>query len=98
MADYIVIIQPEAEADLDDAYNYLESRRVGLGFDLLEELAQLLSSIEDNPFLFQKIFKEKRRAIIQRFGYNIIYIINGDTIYILAIIHGSRNPKKWQRR
>ena len=36
MADYNLIIQPEAEADLDEAYEYLEEQKTGLGFECLE--------------------------------------------------------------
>lgn len=95
---YTVIIQPEAENDLDEAYEYLESRNLGLGFDLLEEITNIIDLLEDNPFVYQKIYGEKRRAIVSRFGYNVIYIINGDIVYILAIMHSSRNPRRWKKR
>jgi len=98
MADFTVIIQPEAEMDLDDAYDYLQSRKKGLGFDLLEEISDIIARLESNPFLFQKVYGEKRRAIAKRFGYIVIYIIKEETVYILAIIHGSRNPKRWMKR
>ena len=38
MTPYNVIIQPEAEADLDDAFEYLEAQKPTLGFDLLAEV------------------------------------------------------------
>lgn len=98
MANYTVIIQPEAEFDLDEAHEYLESRKKGLGFGLLEEITDLLTILEDNPFVFQKVHKEKRRAVAKRFGYNLIFVIKKKEVYILAIIHGSRNPRKWKDR
>lgn len=40
---YFIVIQPEAEFDLDDAPDYLEGKRKGLGFSLLEEITDILS-------------------------------------------------------
>ena len=54
MANYHVIIQPEAEADLDEAFEYLQGVKKNLGFDLLERLTDIVIQLENNPFLFQK--------------------------------------------
>lgn len=98
MAGYHVIIQPEAEQDLDEAYAYLEGQRTGLGFDLLADLTEVIELLEQNPFLFPKVLGEKRRAVVQRFGYNLIFkIVEGD-VFILAIMHGSRDPRRWEGR
>lgn len=96
--NYQVIIQPEAEIELDDAYDYLNGVRPNLGFDLLELVADVVEQLETNPHQFQKVYQEKRRAVIQRFQYNVIYKIIEQEVFILAIIHGSRNPERWQSR
>jgi plasmid stabilization system protein ParE len=93
---YTVIIQPEAEEELAVAFDYLNSIKPDLGFDLLAAIAEIVTQLEDNPFQFQKVYQEKRRANIKRFQYNLIYKIIHQDVYILAIIHGSRNPKLWE--
>ena len=98
MLKYTVIIQPEAEADLDEAFEYLQNIQKDLGFDLLANFTDIISYLEDNPLMFQTVFENKRRAVIERFKYNVIYKIKGETVYILAIIHGKKNPKWWQKR
>jgi len=98
MPTYQVTIQPEAEQDLDDAFAYFEAQQTGLGFQLLADLTEVLELLEENPFLFQTIYGEKRRAVIQRFGYNLIYKVIEFDAYILAIIHGQRNPPRWEDR
>lgn len=72
MPNYNVIIQPEAEQDLDEAYAYLEAQQPGLGFQLLADLTETLELLEENPLLFQKAYGEMRRTVVQRFGYNLI--------------------------
>lgn len=98
MSNYLVIIQPEAEFDLDEAYAYLEEQQPRLGFEMLAKLTETIELLEENPFLFQKVYGEKRRAVVQKFGYNLIYKIKDETVYILAILHGSRDPKRWEDR
>ncbi len=99
MPPYLVIIQPEAEQDLDEAFEYLEQKQVGLGFNLLVAVANAITVLEETPFLFQKIQGEKRRLVIQRFHYNLIYKVIDSNVYILAILHGSSNPRRrWEER
>lgn len=98
MPNFNVLIQPEAEVDLDEAYEYLEEQKSGLGTDLLAQFVDILEILESNPHLFQKIDGQKRRIVIPRFRYNVIFIIKDETVYIIAIFHGNRNPKKWKNR
>ena len=46
MPAYNVIIQPEAELDLDGAFEYLESQKSTLGFDLLAEVVAILEILK----------------------------------------------------
>ncbi|MEM9888921.1 MAG: type II toxin-antitoxin system RelE/ParE family toxin [Bacteroidota bacterium] len=96
--NYDVIIQPEAEEEIDEAYEYLNATRNNLGFDFLALLTEIIEKLEANPFQFQKIQSEKRRAVIKRFKYNVIYRVIDDEVFILAVIHGSRDPRRWHDR
>lgn len=98
MPSYHVTIQPEAEQDLDDAFEYLETQKQTLGFDLLAEVVAILEILEENPYLYQKVIGEIRRAVTRRFGYNILYLIEGKDIFIIAIMHGNRDPRRWEKR
>ncbi|MBL7794225.1 MAG: type II toxin-antitoxin system RelE/ParE family toxin [Saprospiraceae bacterium] len=98
MSLYQVIIQPEAEAELDEAYAFFESQQPGLGLELLANLSETISLLEDNPLIFQKVYGEKRRAIVKRFGYNVIYKVVDKNVFILAIMHGNRDPWHWKIR
>ena len=98
MPSYTVIIQLEAEQDLDEVYHYFESQQQGLGFEFLAEITETIEVLEDNPMLFQRVYREMRRAIVKRFGYNLIYKVIENKVFILAIMHGTRDPERWQGR
>ena len=44
-----VIIRPNAEADLQEAQAWYESRRVGLGEELLDEVRRTVRLLESDP-------------------------------------------------
>lgn len=97
MSSYTVIVQPEAEQDLEQAYNYLEQQAEELGFDFLAEVAHVIELLEEMPLLFPKVYRDLRQAVVGRFQYNIIYKVEHSTVFILAIIHGKRDPGSWQK-
>jgi len=66
MADYNLIIQPEAEADLDEAYEYLEEQKTGLGFECLESLIDITELIEQIPEIYPEVYGNKRRAVLKK--------------------------------
>lgn len=95
---YLTIIQPEAELDLDEGFEYFKTQNTELAFDFLEEITKILELLESNPFLFQKAKGEKRKVRIKRFNYSLIYKIKGKEVFILAVIHGKSNPRTWENR
>lgn len=91
-------ILPEAAQDIGDAYDWYESRRVGLGAEFLEKLEDCFRSICDFPESHGIVYKNYRRALIQRFPYSVFYEVETETIRVYCVFHGSQNPVRWQRR
>jgi plasmid stabilization system protein ParE len=93
-----LVIRPEAEADLAEAYAWYEQRRQGLGQDLLREVERKLDNLQSLPESFPLVYKDVRRALTKRFPYGIYFLIDNARVVVLAIFHAKRNPKSWQRR
>jgi toxin ParE1/3/4 len=93
-----LIIKPFAELDASEAANWYNDTREGLGNEFLLALDAKINAIQRNPSYFQLIYKNIRRALTERFPYGIFFIIEDETIYVLAIQHTSRNPKIWKKR
>lgn len=93
-----IIIRPEAEKDLSEAFAWYEDKRCGLGFDFLLQVDAGLQFIARNPKIYAPIYKGTRKHIIKRFPYKIIYLIEKERIIILGIIHGRRSPKVMKHR
>lgn len=95
---YRLLIKPEAELDLEDAYNWYEQQSRGLGSEFIRVVDASLANIQLNPLAYPLIYKQVRRKLVRRFPYAIFYLVNKDTIAIIAVFHAQRDPKQWQKR
>ena len=94
-----VIVRPAAAADIEDAYQWYESQRSGLGEEFLAALGLLRDRVLEQPDAFVVLHRDTRRALIpRRFPYGLFYRVYGDTIVIVARMHAKRDPRRWQRR
>lgn len=93
-----IIIRPEAEADIKDAYDWYEAQRKGLGESFLLCIEEALSRASRNPEIYSIIYKEVRRVLIHRFPFGVFFIEEEDRISVLAALHARRNPKAWKGR
>jgi len=97
MIRQLVFLQ-EVRGDISDAIAWYDGEQPGLGAELVAAIDRTLQSILQNPFAFPAIHKRVRRALTRRFPYEIFYLIESDAIAIIAIVHGSRDPRRWQDR
>ena len=93
-----VRLRREAEEDLEDAASWYESQQAGLGQQFLDEVLKALETISETPLGFSVIYRNTRRAWIRRFPFGIFYQVESDDVVVIAIIHGSRHPRRWQGR
>jgi plasmid stabilization system protein ParE len=88
-----LIIRPEAERDLAEAYEWYESQLDGLGSDFLLRIDATLSSIQRTPDLYPAVYGKIRRALIRRFPYGIFYLVERNRIVVLGVLHARRDPR-----
>lgn len=95
---YRLILRPEAELDITEAYEWYEERNQGLGSEFVRAVDACLSAIGRNPQAYAVVHEEVRRALLRRFPYGIFYLVEGESIIVLACFHAKRKPKDWQSR
>lgn len=83
--------------DLNQATEWYEKKRKGLGIELLEEVREKIEIIRERPLIYQIHFKECRRCNLKKFPYKIIYSVEETIIRVWAIYHHKRDPEKWRR-
>ena len=93
-----LLIRPAAAADIEEAYRWYERQRVALGEEFLTAVDATLRDLAAYPLAYAVIHRETRRALLHRFPYAIFYRLYGETIIVLACMHGRRAPKRWKGR
>lgn len=93
-----IFFRPEAENDIENASKWYEEQRDKLGIEFLNEVEKTYKKIVNNPKIYPIIHKSLHRAIINRFPFSIFYKVEKQSIVIIAVMHGSRHPKRWQSR
>jgi plasmid stabilization system protein ParE len=92
------IFHPEAEDEFDEAIDYYEQCETGLGEDFGFEVYAAIQNILSYPKSWPVLDGEVRRCLTNRFPYGIIYSIEPEGIFILAVMHLHRSPDYWKER
>ena len=93
-----LFVRDEAAADLEEAAEWYETRRAGLGGEFLRTVRALLAGIARTPHEYPVAHGEARRARVRRFPYVVFYVVEPDHVEVLAVLHGRRDPRVWQSR
>jgi plasmid stabilization system protein ParE len=89
---------PPVERDIEDAFDWYESERVGLGLEFLDELRATYERIEASPLKYEVLKFDIRRALTRRFPYAVYFVAEHEKVTILAVMHAARDPVRWQKR
>jgi plasmid stabilization system protein ParE len=93
-----LILAPEAEQDISEAYAWYEERRTGLGEDFLSCVEACAEAIIRTPEMHPTVHENYRRALVRRFPYALFYEYEENTVTVYSVFHTSRDPDKWRRR
>jgi plasmid stabilization system protein ParE len=80
-----LIILPEVEQDIEQAYAWYERKKSGLGKEFLHCLDDSIQSIRPNPETYQIVHENYRRAVIRRFSHVLFYEYSETIITVYAV-------------
>lgn len=100
ISKYQVIIQPEAEQGIKEAYFWVSDYSPRQARSWLEGLYKLISSLEQMPLrcslaFENKFFEEEIRQLVYGKGkntYKILFVVDENTVQILYVRHSSQKP------
>jgi plasmid stabilization system protein ParE len=93
-----LIMAPEAEQEIADAYGWYEGRRVGLGEEFLSCVDACIQAICRTPEVHAPVFESYRRGLVRRFPYAVFYEHEAGTVTVYCVFHTSQDPDKWRQR
>jgi len=89
---------PPAEAEADEAAAYFDDQRNGLGDRFEQDLLETVEFVTRHPLSGKPLTKRVRRFRLRAFRYNVVYVVDGDEIVIVAVAHHRRRPGYWRGR
>jgi plasmid stabilization system protein ParE len=87
-----------AQVELEEATQYYENQRAGLGEEFAQEVEKALDRISKFPRAWTDLGEGVRRCRTNRFPYGLVYIIENEVISIVAVMHLHREPGYWKDR
>jgi toxin ParE1/3/4 len=94
-----VIFTRVARFELIDAQDWYENEARGLGRRFRAVVDAVIERMIANPRQFPVVHKNIRRALLRRFPYALMFVIDPDeALTVIACFHGSRDPVQWQQR
>lgn len=89
---------PLAEVEFWEAVDWYDEQSKDLGKAFARAFEQTVADISQRPKSFPLEYGRKRKAIVQRFPYVVIFEIYTEYILILSVFHTKRDPSVWQER
>ncbi len=93
-----LVYRPEAAAEVEQAHDWYEQQREGLGEEFLAELRRGEEKVLAMPLTYRVVRRDTRRFLLHRFPYQLLYRVVDDVVVVVACFHGKRSPTRWIHR
>jgi len=94
-----LVVVPPALGELHDAAAfYSESANIELGLAFVAEFERTVNVILANPTLGLIFRGNRRRYLLRRFPYSVIYQVTSNELRVIAVAHHRRRPGYWAGR
>lgn len=98
-----VRLDPRAAEELDQAADWYERQRGGLGPELVVEVRAAVRTLVEHPRAGSPVdgvdpALEVRRVRVRRFPYQVVYVMHDEDVVVIAVAHDRRRPGYWAAR
>jgi plasmid stabilization system protein ParE len=83
---------------LIEAQDWYEGEATGTGRRFRQAIDAQVERMSANPRQFPVLFRNVRRALVRRFPYSPFFVLEDQTVLVIACFHASRDPLQWQER
>ena len=87
-----------ARVEMGESARYYESECGGLGGEFLDSVQRSIGFLKEHPEGAPAVSSNLRRKLLDRFPFGLIYAMEGDEIFILAVANLRRRPFYWKGR
>lgn len=93
-----IVFRRLARAEFDDAADWYEQRRAGLGATFTAAVQRVLDQIAAQPAFYPQVHQDVREALVPGYPYCVYYREEPTQVVVFSVFHTSRDPSIWQGR
>jgi plasmid stabilization system protein ParE len=96
-----VVIDGEAERELNEAVDWYNARKAGLGGRFARDVRAIMRKAAENPSRFRLVSRLTRQARLPDWPYYAVYFTVQNSpplIIVVAVFHAKRNPEDLRGR
>jgi plasmid stabilization system protein ParE len=93
-----VEFHPEAQDEFISGAQFYERQTEGLGLDFIIAVQHTYERLLELPALGPSFGRGLRRLLVPKFPYGLLYRVEPERIYIVAVMHLHRRPGYWRSR
>lgn len=88
---FTISLLPKAQKHIETAFEWYETISAELGLRFIAAVDEAISSLEKKPHNYFNETRVYRRLVITGFPYKIIYEIENNKVFIVAVKHFSQD-------
>lgn len=88
----------EAQDEFISAAQYFESQTENLGLKFIAAVERTYQRILEFPEIGRPFGRRLRRFLVPGFPYGLLYRVEAERIFIVAVAHFRRRPGYWRSR
>jgi toxin ParE1/3/4 len=93
-----VEFHPEAQDEFFSAAQFYETQTPGLGLNFINAVRDTYERLLEAPASGPRFGRRLRRLLVPKFPYGLLYRVEPERIYIIAVMHLRRRPGYWRAR
>lgn len=90
-----LIVRASAQADIEDALAWYAPRDPALVKRFLDQIEAIFERMGQSPGQFPIVVPPVQRAQLRGFPYAIFFVVAGDFVAVVAVLHHRRRPVDW---
>jgi plasmid stabilization system protein ParE len=93
-----VEFHPDAQDEFISAAQFYERQTEGLGLDFIATVQHAYERLPEFPASGTPFGRRLRRLLVPKFPYGLLYRVEPERIYVIAVMHLHRRPGYWRSR
>jgi toxin ParE1/3/4 len=92
------IFHPDADEEFQAAIEHYQGESLELGVRFYREVLATLVRLGSHPKAWPRLRGAVRKSLVRDFPYKILYTIDAERIFVVALMHSKRKPGYWTDR